>query len=200
MDSNCTEIIPRAKTFVTLDLETSGLHPGTNGILQIGAWVTGEHEDHFKGYFLSDCNPFYPHSNGLPSPIVIDGGALKVNGFTSDRISNAPPLYEVLAAFNDFVNRWAVNTDVVFVYQNTPFDIAFMKAAFLKGGFSDKVFRRTLDTISFGFMVYGEVLSLSALCDRLGIVNGDAHDALADAFTTSKVFYRLQDELVTLAA
>lgn len=177
------------RTYVTLDLETTGLHSGVNGICQIGAWVTGENEDHFKGYFLSDCNPNY--IGDTCQPIRIDQSALDVNGFTRSRIDTAPVLRVVLRDFKDFVSKWTSNTQVIFVCQNTPFDIGFMRAAFHKAGYEDKIFRRNLDTITLGFIAYGEVLSLRAMCEREGLKNGDAHDALADAYTTSRLFHRL---------
>jgi DNA polymerase III epsilon subunit-like protein len=180
-------------------LETTGLYAGRHGICQIGAWVTGESEDHFKGYFVQDCDPNYAalNNNGLHvwEPVKHEESAFEVNGFTESRISEAPDLYDVLREFNDFVTKQSEGTDLVFVCQNTPFDIGLMQDAYLEAGLDTKIFRRTLDTISFGFMVYGECLSQAKLSAKLGMVNGGAHDALADAVTCSKIFFRLRKML-----
>ena len=190
------------KTIIGLDLETTGLHPGVHGIIQIGAWATGENEDHYKGYFLSDCNPFYgkritlDEDKDVPcTPYVTSAEALAVNGFTKERIESARSLFNTLREFNEWVKKFAQSTKVIFVCQNAPFDIGFMRAAYRTAGFDDGIFRRQLDTISLGYVLHGETLSLKELCKRHHLKNGDAHDALSDAFTTNKLTHRILAEL-----
>lgn len=186
---------PKPKTYITLDTETSGLNIESNGIIQIGAWATGENEDDFKGYFLSDCNPAYPSIEGNARAISISEEALKVNGFTISRIDQAPRLGLVLRNFNEWMTKWTDDTNVIIVGQNTAFDIAWLKRDFRRAGLDDKIFRRFADLYTLSFLKYGEPMGLARLAEKEGIRNRDAHDALTDAYTTAKLFHRLVKEL-----
>ena len=182
-------------TFIDVDLETTGLWQEQHGICQIGAWATGESFDHFKGYFVSDANPHYPCENSHRYSVVVEDGALSVNGFTKERIDDAPELYNVLHKFNAWVQKFTQDTQVVIVGQNVPFDVAWLKRDFHRAGLDDGIFRRVVDTAALGFIYFGEPMGQGRMLARLGWKNGDAHDALADAYSNARLFHHLRDEL-----
>jgi DNA polymerase III alpha subunit (gram-positive type) len=187
------------KTYIALDLETTGLDSQKHGIIQIGAWATGESEDHFKDYFVTDCDPSY--FGGKFKKVQFDEGARKVNGFTDERIADAPDIDVALRAFNNFLQKYRQDgptgqlNDVVIVGQNVPFDVAWLIKDFRRFGLNTDVFRRVVDNASLGFAVFGELMGQGKLADKFGIKNGGAHDALSDAMTASKVFHRLRKRL-----
>ena len=100
--------------FVVLDLETSGSAPHLGaGITEIGAIriKAGAVLDTFSTL----VNP------GHPIPAYITA----LTGIDDETIRNAPPISEVISSLIDFVG----GDETVFVAQNAPFDLAFVKAA-----------------------------------------------------------------------
>lgn len=100
--------------FVVLDLETSGSAP------HLGAGITEIGAIRIKGGVVLDTfstlvNP------GHPIPPYITA----LTGIDDETIRNAPPISEVIASLIDFVG----GDETVFVAQNAPFDLAFVKAA-----------------------------------------------------------------------
>lgn len=100
--------------FVVLDLETSGSSP------HLGAGITEIGAIRIKGGAVLDTfstlvNP------GHPIPAYITA----LTGIDDEAIKNAPPISEIIASLIDFVG----GDETVFVAQNAPFDLAFVKAA-----------------------------------------------------------------------
>jgi DNA polymerase III epsilon subunit-like protein len=183
-----------AKTFIALDLETTGLDSTKHGIVQIGAFATGDTEDHFKGYFVRDTDPNFS-TKGVHQ-VQYDSKAFECNGFTPARIDKAEIFSDTLRDFNAFLQKYTQNEgEVIIVGQNTPFDVAWLIKEFRRFGYEPSVFRRVIDNVTLGYAVYGECLGQAKLASRLGIKNNDAHDALADAMTASKIFHRLSKRI-----
>ena len=100
--------------FVVLDLETSGSAPHLGaGITEIGAIRIkgGEVLDSFSTL----VNPGHP----IPSYITA------LTGIDDETVRGAPPISEVISSLIDFVG----GDETVFVAQNAPFDLSFVKAA-----------------------------------------------------------------------
>lgn len=100
--------------FVVLDLETSGSAPHLGaGITEIGAIriKAGEVLDTFSTL----VNP------GHPIPPYITA----LTGIDDETLRSAPDISEVISSLIDFVG----GDETVFVAQNAPFDLSFVKAA-----------------------------------------------------------------------
>jgi DNA polymerase III subunit epsilon len=100
--------------FVVLDLETSGSAPHLGaGITEIGAIRIkgGEVLDSFSA-LINPGHPIPPYITAL-------------TGIDDETVQNAPPISEVISPLIDFVG----GDETVFVAQNAPFDLAFVKAA-----------------------------------------------------------------------
>lgn len=100
--------------FVVLDLETSGSAPHLGaGITEIGAIriKAGEVLDTFSTL----VNP------GHPIPPYITA----LTGIDDETLRSAPDISEVISSLIDFV----AGDETVFVAQNAPFDLSFVKAA-----------------------------------------------------------------------
>ena len=87
----------------------------------------------------------------------------------------------------------------VLVAQNTPFDYSFLVAGFMRHGIKDPFFFAKLDTISLAYLRFRKdpemtSFSLKSLCDKYGIKNDKAHNALADIRATFEVFKKLMGQ------
>jgi DNA polymerase III epsilon subunit family exonuclease len=100
--------------FVVLDLETSGSTP------HLGAGITEIGAIRIKGGAVLDTfstlvNPDHP----IPPYITA------LTGIDDETVRSSPPISEVISSLIDFVG----GDETVFVAQNAPFDLAFVKAA-----------------------------------------------------------------------
>lgn len=185
---------PHPKTFISIDLETTGLEMDKHGICQIGAWATGESIDHFKDYFVTDVNP-HKSAPLEETRVQISGQALEVNGFTLGRIEKGVPLWKALKDFNAWLCKYNNGTDVICVGQNVSFDLAWLKRDFYRQGLDTGIFRRYGDCYTLSLMAFGEPMGLGKVSTKLGLQFGAAHDALADAYQAAVVFHKLKAHL-----
>jgi DNA polymerase III epsilon subunit-like protein len=185
--------------YVGIDIETAGLDLLHNGIVQIGAYATGENENDLYGYFVEDANPFVNEEGvardakeGLMS---YQQDAFNVNGFTINRIELADALANVLCRFSVWIDnlKKKVSPNVYAVFHGSKFDVPRIELGMQFFNVPDpQAFRRVIDTQSLGFLLHGKTESLKNLAARYGIVDHQAHDALADAMTTMKVFHAMR--------
>jgi DNA polymerase III subunit epsilon len=102
-----------ATTFVVLDLETTGLRPGQDGITEIGAVkVRG-------GEVLGELRTFVHPGRPIPPAITA------VTGITDAMVRDAPAIGSVLPILLRFLG------DAVLVAHNARFDVAFLRAEVL---------------------------------------------------------------------
>ncbi len=94
--------------FIAFDLETTGIKPQKNMIIEIGA-VLFDGADAVKTYGTL-INP------GVPIP----PDASAVNGITDEMVADKPYVIDVLAEFSDFCG------DLPLVAHNAPFDYKFL--------------------------------------------------------------------------
>lgn len=159
------------RTLVSLDLETTGLDPTQDAIIEIGAV-------RFRGKRVEDefqtlVNP------GLAIPPFIE----QLTGINSAMVANAPRILEVLADLEAFVGNAPI------LGQNVSFDTGFL-AEF--GLFLTNPKLDTYDLASALLPSAGRY-SLSGLASALHIPVGRSHRALDDAQTTRQVLMRLYE-------
>jgi DNA polymerase-3 subunit epsilon len=102
--------------WVVLDVETTGLSPGRDRVIEIGA-VAGEGE-RITGEFHSLIDPARP----VPWP------AQRVHGITDAMLRGQPLPHEVLPDFYRFLGQGAL------VAHNAPFDLGFLRSEFARLG------------------------------------------------------------------
>ena len=165
------------RTLVFLDLETTGLVPTRDRIIEVGAVkVKGPL---VQETFTALVNP------GVPIPLYIT----KLTGITDREIlEKGQPLDDVLPALKEFVQ------DCPMVGHNLDFDLAFLKA----GGFEFKNNPR-LDTGLFTALISPaeKSYSLSALIKKF-FQETEVHRSLSDARHTFKLFRGLLDRLMEI--
>jgi ATP-dependent DNA helicase DinG len=158
-------------TLVALDLETTGLDPQRDAIIEIGA--VRFRGDHSGEEWSTLVNP------GRPIPPFVQ----QLTGISDEMVSKAPRLSQVLGDLESFVGLAPI------VGHNLAFDLSFLQR---KGLFR---FNQILDTLDLASVLLPSAsrYSLRALVGQLNIPVEEAglHRALADAQATRMVFQRL---------
>ncbi len=160
-------------TFVAFDVETTGLDPQADAVVEVGAVRFGR--EGISGEYQRLINP------GRPIP----QDATAIHGITDADVASCPPfaavLTEILAFFGDFV----------LIAHNAPFDIGFFDAAFARNkiAHSSNPILCTLQLARSTFPALGGH-GLESLVAKLGVAEGEHHRALADAGYVAGVFDR----------
>ncbi|MCS7221048.1 MAG: helicase C-terminal domain-containing protein [Anaerolineae bacterium] len=156
-------------TFVALDLETTGLDPERDRIIEIG--VVRFQSDGEIQTWSTLVNP------GCPIPPRIE----QLTGISNAAVSRAPTLPMVLPSLRRFVG------DATLIGHNLAFDLSFLRQA-------DFLTRNpTVDTFTLAAIVLPRQKSyaLSALAEFLNVKLSTAHRALADAQAAAELFRAL---------
>ena len=160
------------QSFVSIDLETTGLNPKRDRIIEIGAVkiIDGKETEIFKRLI----NP----GRDLEDRVI------ELTGIANEELKGAPYIEDVLPEIEAFLG------DVPLLGHNVIFDFSFLKKAFV---YQKKEFRRFgIDTLKLArrFMPEMEHKTLSALCEHFQIPL-NAHRALADAYGALAVYEKL---------
>ena len=157
------------KTLVALDLETTGLDPERDAIIEIGAVkFKGER---IEGTFSTLVNP------GRPVGAFIT----RLTNINDAMLANQPRVTSVLPGLVDFVGNLPV------LGHSVKFDLDFLQAA---GALRHNEFLDTFDLASVLLTAAGRY-SLAALGTALGVPLPASHRALDDARVTHAIFLRL---------
>lgn len=163
-------------THVVVDLETTGLDPLVEGILEIAAVRLDG--DRVVGTWQTLVNP----GPGIES----SEASRAIHGITAEMVADAPPVAEALAGFLAFLG------DAPLVAHNAPFDLAFLNRALAAGG-RPPLANEAFDTLEIAREVFPDQRShkLEALCRLLGHEAAGFHRAAADAGHLAAIFPRL---------
>ena len=167
--------------YVCVDVETTGLAPNQNEIIEIGAAkvVDGVIVETFQRLI----KPWRP----LPRFITI------LTGIDSAMLSTAPRFEDVYEEFLDFLG------DSVFVAHNALFDFDTINAELLRLR-KPPITNPVLDTKEMAMILYPHVLShkLSALAESLLIDAPHFHRALVDATCVAHFVIKMTDATAQL--
>ena len=169
------DLLLEAATYVVVDLETTGLRPGTSRICEIGAVKV-------SGFEVVD------EFETLVDPRVPLGATITaLTGLTDGQLRGAPP---VPAAVHDFL---AFAGDAVLVAHNARFDLSFLdrETERLTGS---RLAAPVVDTVSLARrLLAGRVprASLAQLSYFFGTSVHPCHRALPDAQATAEVLLAL---------
>lgn len=157
--------------YVVVDLETTGLDPQRDGIIEFGAVkVSG---GRFTQSYSSLVNP------GCKVGVFIS----ELTGITNDMLASAPSISDTLPDFIHFLG------DSVVVGHNVNFDINFIYESCVK--ILDRPFSNDfIDTMRLSRRLFPEHRHhrLRDLKERFGIIDALEHRALADAEQTSRCY------------
>lgn len=161
------------KSYIAFDLETTGLNPQENEIIEIGALKVREGK--VVDRFMEFIHPLSPISSSIS----------ELTGITNEMVANARSCEQVVPDFLDFCE------DDILIGHNVMFDYSFTKCSASKCGLSFE--KKGLDTLKIARKVHKDFpsKSLGALCDYYHIENKSAHRAYHDALATAKLYQTL---------
>ncbi|MFA5793997.1 MAG: exonuclease domain-containing protein [Candidatus Brocadiia bacterium] len=160
-----------SQSFVAFDLETTGLYPIKDKIVEIGA--VRFNGDKTIDTFQSLVNP------GISIPEEV----IAIHGITNEMVRNAPFEKDAVEIFLDFIK-----SDILLAH-NAPFDAGFIMAAVAQ--YKISVPRNSLvDTCELAkkFIKGVKNYKLSTLGEYLNIKDTRYHRAMADAVAGMEVF------------
>lgn len=157
-------------TYVAIDLETTGLNPGEDKIIEIGAVLVEEGE--VRQTFSTFVNPRR----------TLEAETRELTGITEAMVAEAPDIEEVIGQIVDFCQ------DLPLLGHHVIFDYSFLKRAAVNCGF---VFEKTgIDTLTLcrRFMPGEEKKNLANASRYFCVKQKDAHRAFADAMTAHLLY------------
>ncbi|MEF2278068.1 3'-5' exonuclease [Deinococcus sp. YIM 134068] len=173
---------------VVFDLETTGLSPERDAIVEIGALRVRDGRVEEGEHFQTLVRPLTATGEVLPIPWRVQ----QVHGISNEMVRAAPHLADVLPDFLAFVG------DSPVVAHNIGFDGGFMRAAARRHGL---VWSPTAEhcTMRLSRQVFPRerTHNLDVLAQRLdlGFTRGGRHRSLGDARVTAEAFVRLMERL-----
>lgn len=169
-------IIAFPKDYTVIDLETTGLNPEHELIIEFAALKVRDGK--VIDTFQSLCDP------GFPIPAVISG----ITGITTEMVKNCPNPRSVLPDFLDF------SGDDFIIGHNVLFDVRFIakSADFFRNDYIDtmKIFRKLHPSLPHH--------RLSDMVCFYNKRNTNAHRALSDCYATQACFEEMRNEVISL--
>jgi DNA polymerase III epsilon subunit family exonuclease len=165
--------------FVVVDLETTGLSPRCDAIIEIGA-VRVEALT-ITGRFETLVRP--------PGPGPLSQTIVALTGIRDAMLADAPLAHRALGAFADWL---AAAPDAPFVAHNAAFDSRFVERGFAAQGLPSPA-TVVLGTQKLGRRILPRLgrYNLDHLCAQFGVANRARHRALGDADATARVWIEL---------
>ncbi len=162
---------PIEDTWVALDLETTGLSPDGDAIIEVGA-VKFQGDEELDSY-TSLVNPYRS----------LDSFIRRYTGISQEEVDAAPPFSDVAPRLASFIGSAPV------VGHNIAFDLDFLRS----GGLPLTNPRADTWDMAFVLLPRHRDYSLDKLAAALGIEHPRPHRAIPDASVTRSVFLRLFD-------
>ena len=149
--------------YVVLDLETTGLSPASDEIIDIAA------VRYISGAKVSEFSTLVKPSIPIPQEIT------DITGITDDMVADAPDIDEALDGLSMFLNP-----DDLVVGHNVGFDVRFLAAAYSRIG--KEFMPEAFDTCAVSCMLYPELPKhrLIDLMKAFGIRESQSHTAYDD--------------------
>lgn len=173
-----TDILPEDASFTVVDVETTGLSSTRNRIIEIGMVRIEKLKIVSKFHSLVNPNAYIP-------PFIT-----QFTGISNDDVEDAP-------AFEDLVDEIISFTgESILTAHNLPFDYSFLKNELRLCGYEAPSYK-TLCTLKLSRRIFPflKSRSLGSVAIHLKIKNSDAHRALSDAETTSRILIKLIKQL-----
>ena len=160
--------------YIVLDLETTGLRPKQDKIIEIGA--------------VKVCNDVVVDvfSRLVYPGIPIKEEVMQLTGISNEMVKHEHTINEILPQFLAFAQ------ELPLVGHNIMFDYSFMKRAVVN--FGETFERKAVDTLQLSrkFLPKLEKKTLNSVCEYCAIELNNHHRALDDAMATHMLFQKLK--------
>lgn len=159
-------------TYISIDLETTGLHPKQDKIIEIGALKV------IDGRITETFSTFVNPARALDECIV------QLTGIRDEQLQSAPYIEDILPTLIDFLG------DLPLLGHSILFDYSFLKKAAVDKKLSFE--KNAIDTLKIArkYLTDLEHRSLDYLCQYYQIEH-HAHRALEDARATHFLYHKL---------
>lgn len=160
-------------SYIAIDIETTGLNPKTQRIIEIGAVKV------VKGFVTEETSMLIQPKRLLEERII------ELTGIDDQMLEQAPCIGEVIGTIVEFCQGLPL------LGHHIMFDYSFLKRAAVNHGFS---FEKTgVDTLALcrQFMPEESKKNLTSACEYFQIVNQNSHRALADAYAAHELYQAL---------
>lgn len=173
--------------FVVFDLETTGLSPTSNEIIEIGA-VRFKNDDPVE-IFHTFIRPKKKISARITS----------INGITNEMVEDCPTIEDVLPRFIDFIG------DDVLIAHNSDFDMKFILNQLYNQGYK-KIKNKAIDTLKlsrqkvrdYDFLTERNIkldsYKLEDLKYAFSLWDVDSHNAIDDCKVCAYVYLKIRNE------
>ena len=157
--------------FAVVDLETTGLNPRTESIIEVGV-VRLDPDGAYEGRWTSLINPHRAIR------------AQFIHGISDNDVESSPTFTQILPQLVPQLASRAI------VAHNATFDVGFLNEEFSRAGFPMRIpSGATVCTMELSKMYLPAGRhSLAAAAQRAGVALGHHHRALADAETAAELF------------
>ncbi|HBN85396.1 MAG TPA: hypothetical protein DDZ89_16320 [Clostridiales bacterium] len=166
--------------FIAFDVETTGLNPVTDRIVEIGTvlFMDGKPVDSF-------CTLVNPKQR-------ISQAASAVNQITNDMLKTAPLEEDVYPSLANFFDE-AMDGNTILCAHNAKFDFGFLCNTFSRLGYDANI--RYVDTLSLSRKYVKELWNyrLNTVAKSFGLINSNAHRADSDAEICGTILCKLLD-------
>lgn len=162
-------------SFIAIDLETTGINPANDRIIEIGALKVINGMENKT--FCSFVNPRMRISDRITD----------ITGIDNEMVSNAPVIEDIFDELLEFME------DLPLLGHNILFDYSFLKCAAVS---MNREFEKTgIDTLRLARKILPEAESkkLEFLCRYLQIDPGSSHRAFDDARSARLLYEKLHD-------
>lgn len=170
--------------YCVLDLETTGLSPEWDQIIEIGAikYANGQEVDRYQTLVQPE-----PYDDG----IFVDAFIEELTGITNEMLADAPKIDAILGSVADFLG------DLPIVGYNVNFDINFLYDNFVN--VLDKPFTNNyIDGLRMARKLYPDMKHhrLQDMVALFGLDNIHAHRTISDCEATNQCYSRFFDEAI----
>lgn len=161
--------------YVAFDLETTGLNPRENRIIEIGAVKV------IDGSITDEFDQLVDPRVQIPYHIT------RLTGITKEDVSGAQRIEQVLPDFLKFIENLPL------VAHNAPFDVGFLERSMADLGMRTPMSNRVYDTFELSKFIVPQMRhhSLSSLLSYFNIRLENAHSAFDDAEGAAYLLYSL---------
>lgn len=166
------------KRYIAFDVETTGLNPKEDRIIEVGA-VLFENGEITKRYgTLIDVG------------VLIPSAATAINHITNDMVKGAPKEEEVYSSLVQFLGD-AMDGQIILCAHNAKFDMGFLSETLMRLGYDGEIcYVDTLDLsrkLVKGLQNYKQ----DTVASHFGIINEQVHRAFSDAEVCGKILWAL---------
>ena len=162
-------------SYVALDLETTGLNPSTDRIIEIGAAKV------INGIVVST------YSTLVNPQIPISFRVNQLTGIDSQMLENQPLIQDVIADFVKYTE------DMPILGHNVIFDFSFLKKAAVNNKLTFE--KEGIDTLKMArrMLPHLEHKGLEFLCSYFSVNPENSHRAMDDAISAMRIYEKLYE-------